>query len=153
MIDFRAQGIYIVINNFGGAMEFERTLVILKPDVIIRGLVGEIIKHYECKMLSIKNMKMVYADESILDKHYKEHIGKPFYPDLIRFMKSGPVIVMIVEGVNAIETVRKINGATDPREAECGSIRGIYANSKTENCVHGSDSKESAIRECEIWFE
>ena len=134
-------------------MEVERTLVILKPDVIKRGLVGEIIKHYESKMLRIASMKMVYADETILAKHYNEHIGKPFYPELIRFMSSGPVIAMIIEGANAIDNVRKINGATDPRQAECGSIRGLYANSKTENCVHGSDSEESAERECKIWFE
>jgi len=134
-------------------MESEKTLVIIKPDAVKRGLVGEIITQYEKKQLMISEMKLIPATDELLEKHYAEHVGKGFYPELIRFMKSGPMIVMIVEGPNAIAVVRKINGATDPLQAESGSIRGEFANSKTENCVHGSDSLESAAKECRVWFD
>lgn len=130
----------------------ERTLVIIKPDGVRRGLIGEIISRYEKKGLKISNIKMIYADEEILREHYAEHLGKSFYKDLLDFMMSGRIVVMVVEGKNAVETVRKINGKTNPLEAEMGSIRGDFANFVTENIVHGSDSAESAEREISIWF-
>ena len=130
----------------------ERTLVIIKPDGVRRGLIGEIISRYEKKGLKISNIKMIYADEEILREHYAEHLGKSFYKDLLDFMMSGRIVVMVVEGKNVVETVRKINGKTNPLEAEMGSIRGDFANFVTENIVHGSDSAESAEREISIWF-
>ncbi|NLK72559.1 MAG: nucleoside-diphosphate kinase [Clostridiales bacterium] len=130
----------------------ERTLVIIKPDGVRRGLIGEIISRYEKKGLKISNIRMIHADEEILKKHYAEHQGKSFYKDLLDFMMSGRIVVMVVEGKNVVETVRKINGKTNPLEAEMGSIRGDFANFVTENIVHGSDSAESAEREISIWF-
>lgn len=131
----------------------EKTLVIIKPDAVKRKLIGHIIQKYEEKGLVIEEMKMLCATDEILAKHYEEHLEKPFYHDLLEFMKSGPMVVLVLVGEQSIETVRKIHGATDPLKAENGSIRGQYAYSKTENCVHGSDSVESARRECAIWFE
>ena len=130
----------------------ERTLAIVKPDGVRKGLIGEIISRYEKKGLMISELKMVNPDENILEKHYYEHTGKPFYKGLIQFMMSGKVVVMIVSGDQAVESVRMINGATNPLKANSGSIRGCYAISITENIVHGSDSIESAEREINIWF-
>lgn len=132
-------------------IELERTLVIVKPDGLERGLVGEIISRYERKNLKIVYCKMTRADEEILSRHYSEHVGKDFYERLIGYMQRGEILVMVLEGENAIEAVRKINGKTGPLEAENGSIRGDYAFIKEENLVHASDSKESAEREIEIW--
>lgn len=133
-------------------MEIEKTLVILKPDAIKRRLVGEIIKKYEDNDLKIETMIWLYASDALLKAHYYEHIGKPFYPELKEFMQSGPVIVMVLSGEDAITRVRKINGATNYREADCGSIRGHFAHDLTQNLVHGSDSEQSAQREIAIWF-
>lgn len=131
----------------------ERSLVIIKPDGVKRGLIGEVISRIEKKELIISDLKMIQADEEILKKHYAEHVNKDFFQDLLHFMMSGKVIVMVVMGENAIETIRKINGKTNPIEAELGSIRGDFAHSVTQNIVHGSDSKKSAEREIRIWFE
>jgi len=130
----------------------ERTLVIIKPDGVERGLIGEIISRYERKGLKIAACKMLKADRATLEKHYIEHKEKPFYEELISYMMRGNILVMIVEGSNAIKLARKINGSTDPVEAELGTIRGDYANTKTENIVHASDSLEAAEREISIWF-
>ncbi len=130
----------------------EKTLVIIKPDGIRRGLVGEILSRYERKGLNILKMEMVDPDKDTLKAHYHEHVGKDFFEELIQFMMSGKMVILIVEGNYAVETVRKINGKTNPLEAECGSIRGDFANSLTENIVHGSDSIENAQKEIEIWF-
>lgn len=130
----------------------EQTLVIIKPDGVNRALIGRIIERYEVKNLSIRAMKFIRADREVLEKHYQEHIGKPFYEELLKFMMSGEIVVMALYGENAVELVRKINGATNFMEADCGSIRGQYAYCTTENLVHGSDSIESARREIEIWF-
>ena len=130
----------------------EKTLVIIKPDAVKRGLIGKIIDMYEQKELKITKMKMLTATEGLLSQHYQEHVGKSFYENLIQFMQSGPRVVMCVEGDAAVELVRKINGATDYMKADGGSIRGHYAHGTTENCVHGSDSVESAQRELAIWF-
>lgn len=130
----------------------ERTLVIIKPDGVKRGLIGEVVSRIEKKGLIISDLKMIQADEEILREHYAEHVNKDFFQDLINFMMSGKMIVMVVMGEKAIETVRKINGKTNPIEAEMGSIRGDFAYSVTENIVHGSDSEESAEREIRIWY-
>lgn len=134
-------------------MNIQRTLVIIKPDAVKRSIVGEILKLYEIKGLKISQMTMLTASESLLEAHYAAHIDKPFYKNLLAFMKSGPMIVLVLEGPDAVEVVRKINGATSYLEAECGSIRGLYALSVTENCVHGSDSEENALKEINIWFQ
>lgn len=131
----------------------EKTLVIIKPDGIRRHLMGEIIRRYEEKGLFIDAMWYGKASKATLAEHYLEHEGKPFYQDLMAFMMSGDLLAMVIKGPNAVSMVRKINGATDPDDADLGSIRGRYSWSKTENLVHGSDSLESAEREIKIWFK
>lgn len=125
----------------------------IKPDGIKRGLVGSITSRYENKNLKILACQMVRATKDQLEKHYAEHIGKDFFEKLIDFMISGPLIIMLLEGENAISVVRKLHGATDPNDAAPGTIRGDYAYHTTENLVHASDSKESAQREIKIWFD
>jgi len=133
-------------------MNCQKTLVIIKPDAVKRGIIGEILKKYENKGLIIGQMTMLNASDALLEAHYSAHVEKPFYKPLVAFMKSGPMLVLVLEGPDAVEVVRKINGATHYLEAECGSIRGLYALSVTENCVHGSDSEENALKEIDIWF-
>lgn len=130
----------------------EKTLVILKPDAIKRGLTGEIISRYERKGLKIVYCNLTKATGEKLEKHYIEHKGKDFYKKLIEYMSSGNIMVLVLEGENVINQVRKINGKTDPLEADLGSIRGDYVNSSRENLVHSSDSTSSANREIEIWI-
>ncbi|SDZ25663.1 nucleoside diphosphate kinase [Proteiniborus ethanoligenes] len=130
----------------------ERTLVIVKPDGIKRGLIGEVISRYERKGLKIVECRMIEADKATLEKHYIEHREKPFYEELVSYMMGGSIMVMIVEGNNAIKLVRNINGKTNPVDAEPGTIRGDFANTMTENIVHASDSVEAAEREISIWF-
>ena len=137
------------ISNF---LQKERTLVLIKPDAIERKLMGEIISVYE-KNFQITDMRMIKPSVEIAEKHYYEHKDKPFFNELIAYITRGNVCALIIEGTNAIERVRRINGATDPKNAEPESIRGKLALSKQENSVHGSDSKESAEREIKIWFE
>ncbi len=131
----------------------ERTLVIIKPDAIERKLMGEIISVYEKNNLDIINMKMLKPSVEIAHKHYYEHADKIFFNELVNYIIRGFVCALIIQGDNIIERVRKINGATDPLNAQPGTIRKMFALSKQENCVHGSDSKESAEREIKIWFE
>jgi nucleoside-diphosphate kinase len=130
----------------------EKTLVLIKPDGMKRGLAGKILSYYEVNNLEIKAIKLVEPSREILSKHYKEHEGKGFYEDLISFMLSGPTIALILEGENSISKVRTINGNTDPALADSGTIRGDLGESKNHNLVHGSDSIESAQREIKIWF-
>lgn len=130
----------------------ERTLVILKPDAIERRLMGELISTFEKRGFHIAAIKILKPSAEIAAKHYHEHKGKPFYEKLINYITRGEICVLILEGDNAISAVRRINGATDPLEAEAGSIRGRYALSKTENTVHSSDSPESAEYEIKVWF-
>lgn len=131
----------------------ERTLIILKPDTVKRKLVGEIITRFERKGFEIKKIKMLTPNEEQVCLHYAEHVNKPFFPDLKEYFTSGPVIVMIIEGINAVGIARKMLGATRAINAEPGTIRGDYAFLETENLVHASDSVESVIRESKIWFE
>lgn len=130
----------------------ERTLVLIKPDAVRRGLVGTILTRYENKGLSIVAMDQRTIDPSLSDAHYAEHVDKSFYPSLREFVTGGPLVAMVLEGDQAIDVVRGLNGATDGRKAAPGTVRGDYALSTSENLVHASDSAESAKRELELWF-
>ncbi|ASI98654.1 nucleoside-diphosphate kinase [Thermococcus celer] len=133
----------------------ERTLVILKPDAVVRGLMGEIISRFEKRGLKIVGMKMIWIDRELAERHYEEHRGKPFFEGLIDYITKAPSVVMVVEGRYAISVVRKMAGATDPKDAEPGSIRGDYGldvGDAIYNVVHASDSPESAEREIALYF-
>lgn len=130
----------------------EKTFVIIKPDAVKRNLTGVILTEYESNDLHLLKLKMLNATPEILKQHYAEHVEKPFYSDLEQFMLSGPLVAMVLEGEDAIGKVRKLNGATNPENAEPQSIRGKYGKTTTVNCVHGSDSLKSSQREIEIWF-
>jgi nucleoside-diphosphate kinase len=134
----------------------EKTLILVKPDGVRRGLVGEVISRVENKGYKVTNLRMLTADRALLSKHYAEHEGKPFFEPLIEFMSSGPIVAMIAEGEQVILGFRKLAGATDPTQAEPGTIRGDLARDMgtkvIQNIVHGSDSKESAEREINIYF-
>jgi nucleoside-diphosphate kinase len=130
----------------------ERTLVLVKPDAVRRGLVGELISRFERKGLTIEEMRLRTMDAALADEHYAEHVDKAFYPPLKDFMTSGPLVAMILSGDQAIEVVRALTGATDGRKAAPGTIRGDFSLSNRENLVHASDSPESAKREIALWF-
>ena len=131
----------------------DRTLVICKPDAVERGVVGEIIGRFERKHLRIAALELRSLDQAILARHYEEHRGKGFYDDLVAFMSRGPVVTMVVEGPqDTWKVVRGLMGATNPREAAPGTIRGDLGIELTENLVHGSDGPESAAREIGIFF-
>jgi nucleoside-diphosphate kinase len=130
----------------------ERTLIILKPDAVQRGLAGKIITRFEEKGLQIVGMKMLTISGELAARHYAPHVGKPFYEGLVKFMTSSPVIVMALEGKGAIEVCRKMMGATFGFKAEPGTIRGDYGVSSSFNLIHGSDSPESAATELALWF-
>lgn len=130
-----------------------RTLVLLKPDAVERGLVGNILSRFETKGLKIVAMELRKLDTAILARHYEEHQGKPFYNDLVAFMSRNPVVALVVEGPeDTWEIVRNMMGATNPRSAAPGTIRGDLGTIFTENLVHGSDSAASAAREINIFF-
>ena len=130
----------------------ERTLVFVKPDGVHRGLVGEVISRFERKGLQIIELSVRTLDPEFADRHYAEHVGKPWYPQLREFITSGPIVAMIVEGDQVVDVVRAMVGATDARTAAPGSIRGDLANSNRLNLVHASDSAESAKREIDLFF-
>jgi nucleoside-diphosphate kinase len=130
----------------------ERTMVMLKPDAVRRGLVGEVLSRFEAKGLSIVRMELRTIDGELADRHYAEHVERDFYPPLREFVTGGPLVAMVLEGDEAIAVVRAIAGATDGRKAAPGTIRGDLSLSNRENLVHGSDSPESAERELAIWF-
>ena len=130
----------------------ERSLVLIKPDAVEKNLIGKIISYYEKEELKITALKMQKVNNELAEKHYSEHKGKPFYSELIEFITRSPLCAMIIEGENAVEKIREINGSTNPIEAQYGTIRRAFASSKTENCVHSSDSLDSAVREIELWF-
>ncbi len=130
----------------------ERTLVLVKPDAVRRGLVGEVLTRFERKGLRIVAMDQRSVDGELADRHYAEHVERDFYPPLREFITSGPLVAMVLEGDQAIAVVRAINGATDGRAAAAGTIRGDLSLSNRENLVHASDSPESATREIEIFF-
>ena len=130
----------------------QRSFVLIKPDAVRRGLVGAVLSRLETKGLTIVALQMRQVSEELADAHYAEHVERPFYPPLRRFITSGPSVALIVEGDEAIEVVRTLNGATDGRKAAPGTIRGDFSLSNRENLVHGSDSPESAAREIALWF-
>jgi nucleoside-diphosphate kinase len=130
----------------------ERTLVLIKPDAVQRGLVGEILSRFERKGLTIDVLVSRMMDADLADAHYAEHVEKPFYPPLKEFMTSAPLVALILSGDTAIEVVRTLVGATDARKAAAGTIRGDLALSNRENLVHASDSPDSAKREIALWF-
>lgn len=131
----------------------ERTLIIAKPDAIQRGLIGEIITRLERKGLKLIGMKMASLDEAMLRDHYSEHVDKDFYAGLEQFMKSSPVVLMAWEGYECVESVRNLVGATNPRQAAPGSIRGDYAMGQGRNLIHASDSKDTGIAEVASFFK
>ncbi|MCI0383258.1 nucleoside-diphosphate kinase [Streptomyces sp. CNQ085] len=131
----------------------QRTLVLLKPDAVRRGLIGEIVGRVERKAgWTISAMELRTLDRATLERHYAEHVGRPFYEPLLEFMASGPSVAMVVEGERVIEGVRALAGPTDPIAAAPGSIRGDFGTIVRENLVHASDSEESAERELNIFF-
>jgi nucleoside-diphosphate kinase len=130
----------------------ERTVILVKPDAFERGLTGEVIARFERKGLRLLALTLMQADEPLAQVHYEEHSDKPFFGELVDFITRGPLVAMILEGANAINAARQVIGATDPLEADAGSIRGEFATEVTFNLVHGSDSPESAEREIGIWF-
>jgi nucleoside-diphosphate kinase len=130
----------------------QRTLVLFKPDAVRRGLVGQILSRFEAKGLTIVALDMRAIDEEQADRHYAEHLEKDFYPPLRAFVTSGPMLAAVLEGEEAVDVVRALNGATDGRKAAPGTIRGDWSLSNRENLVHGSDSVESAAREIALWF-
>jgi nucleoside-diphosphate kinase len=134
----------------------EKTLILVKPDGVARGLVGEVISRIEAKGYAIDSLRMLQADRALLEKHYAEHIGKPFYEPLVEFMMSGQIVAIVASGNRVIEGFRSLAGATDPTVAAPGTIRGDLARDQgtkvVQNIVHGSDSPESAAREIQIFF-
>ena len=130
----------------------QRTLVLLKPDAVRRGLVGDIIGRFEAKGLSLVAMELRTIDAEMADRHYAEHVERDFYPPLRAFVTSGPMVAAVLEGDEAVEVVRALNGATDGRKAAPGTIRGDLSLSNRENLVHASDSAESAQRELSHFF-
>ena len=137
-------------------MSTEKTLILVKPDGVARGLVGEVISRIEAKGYAIDSLRMLQADRALLEQHYAEHIGKPFYEPLVEFMMSGPIVAIVASGNRVIEGFRSLAGVTDPTVAAPGTIRGDLARDQgtkvVQNIVHGSDSPESAAREIQIFF-
>ncbi|MCJ7450266.1 MAG: nucleoside-diphosphate kinase [Candidatus Nanohaloarchaeota archaeon QJJ-9] len=146
-----------------GNQQLERTFVALKPDAVQRGITGQIIHRLERSGMRLAATKMVQADDDLLEDHYSEHVGKDFYKNLVNFMKEGPVVAMVWEGVNAVENVRKLVGETSPKEASPGTIRGDFAHVSYEhadskdkavrNIIHASGDPEEAEEEISIWFD
>ena len=130
----------------------ERTLVIIKPDAVQRGLIGEIITRFERRGLRIAALKLIQIDGALARRHYAVHEGKPFYEPLIRYITSSPVVVMVLEGNDAIEIVRRTMGATNPAEAAPGTIRADFSLEIGRNLVHGSDGPETAAFEVPLFF-
>ena len=130
----------------------EQTLILIKPDAVKKGLTGEILSRFEDKGFKITKLKMIRLSEEDAKRFYDVHVGKPFFKDLVSFITSGPVIATIIEGENATETVRRMIGPTNPKDAPKGTIRGDFATSVTENAIHASDSHESFLREYKVIF-
>jgi nucleoside-diphosphate kinase len=152
-----------ILHERGEEKMIEQTLVLVKPDGVQRGLVGEILQRFEKVGLKIVGMKMIWVDADFAKKHYKAHVDKPFYPGLEAMITEGPVIAMALEGIHAVELVRKIVGPTEPRSAQPGTIRGDYAHVSYEyadkekkaikNLIHASGNKEEAKAEIKLWFK
>jgi nucleoside-diphosphate kinase len=130
----------------------ERSLIIVKPDAVQRQLVGQILSRFERKGLVIAGIKLMQMSRELAERHYAPHKGQPFYPRLIKYITSGPVVVLVVQGLRAIETTRALMGKTFCFEADAGTIRGDFGLSSTYNLVHGSDSPETAATEIALYF-
>ena len=130
----------------------ERTLILVKPDALARNLTGEILVRFERKGLRLAALKQMTMTRELAERHYAEHVGKGFFEELVEFITSGPLVAMTLEGEQAVQSARQVIGATNPLEANPGSIRGDYAVSVGQNMVHGSDSAESAAREVSLFF-
>jgi nucleoside-diphosphate kinase len=130
----------------------ERSLIIVKPDGVKKKVIGEIISRFEKEDLNIEKLKMLRIDRELAHKHYQDHKDKSFFDILIEYMTSGPVVAMVISGKNAITRVRELMGPTDPKKAKRGTIRGDFGDDITVNVIHGSDSRESARREIELFF-
>lgn len=130
----------------------QRTLVLLKPDAVERGLIGAILARYEAKGLTFVALELRSITPEFADQHYAEHVEQPFYPGLRSFITSGPLVAVVLEGERAIEAVRSLNGATDGIKAAAGTVRGDLSTSGSRNLVHASDSPDSAEREIQLWF-
>ncbi|PVU88918.1 hypothetical protein BB559_003485 [Furculomyces boomerangus] len=130
----------------------ERTYIMVKPDGVERGLVGEIIKRFETKGYKLTALQMISPSKSLLEEHYRDLSSKPFFPKLVSYMSSGPVVGMVWSGKNVVKTGRKLLGATNPLDSEPGTIRGDFCIDVGQNLCHGSDSVESAEREIGLWF-
>ncbi len=133
-------------------MALERTLILIKPDAMARGLAGEILARFERRGLVVQEARLVRVDRDLAERHYAEHSEKPFFGELVSFITSGPTVALALEGEGAIATARSTIGATNPADATPGSIRGDFALAMPNNLVHGSDSAESAERELALWF-
>jgi len=130
----------------------DRTLILVKPDAFGRGLTGEVIARFERKGLRITALKLMTMERELAERHYAEHVEKPFFGDLVEFITSGPLVAMVLQGDEAVTAARQVIGATNPLEASPGSIRGDFALDVQTNLVHGSDSSESATREVGLFF-
>lgn len=130
----------------------QTTFIFLKPDAVQRGLIGQILERFERKGLSFVGMKLVQVSEDLAKQHYAEHAEKPFFPGLLSFITSSPVLACAIQGPNAVAVCRTLIGATNGQKADPGTIRGDFGMSGANNMVHGSDSPESAERELALWF-
>jgi nucleoside-diphosphate kinase len=130
----------------------ERTLILVKPDAFARNLTGEIIARFERKGLRLVSLKLITMSRELAERHYEEHVGKPFFEELVQFITSAPLVAMVLDGDQAIEAARQVIGATNPLQATTGSIRGDYAVEVGQNMVHGSDAPDSAAREVGLFF-
>jgi nucleoside-diphosphate kinase len=130
----------------------ERTLILVKPDAFQRSLTGEIIARFERKGMRLIALTLMTMSTDLAERHYAEHVGKPFFEELVAFITSGPLVAMVLEGLQAVDAARQVIGATNPLQATTGSIRGDYAIEVGQNMVHGSDSTESAAREVALFF-
>ena len=130
----------------------ERTLILVKPDAFARNLNGEIIARFERKGLRLVALRLMTMDRELAERHYAEHVGKPFFEELVEFITSGALVAMVLEGEQAVDAARQVIGATNPLEASPGSIRGDFAIAVGQNMVHGSDSDSSAEREVALFF-
>ncbi len=133
-------------------MAIERTLILAKPDAVARGLTGEIVARFERRGATLRAARLVVASRELGASHYAEHREKPFFGELVDFISSGPTLAFVIEGEGVIATARRTIGATNPADADPGSLRGSYALAMPDNLVHGSDSPESAQREIALWF-
>ncbi len=131
----------------------ERTFIAIKPDGVKRGLIGEVIKRFETKGFKVIGLKMLQVTQEQAAQHYAEHVGKPFYDGLVKFITAAPIVAIALEGNDVVAQARRIMGATDPNKADIGTIRADFGQAMNRNIVHGSDSPESAERELAIYFK